>query len=293
MKIKQLLTKIDYINFIGKENIKITSIVPLGVYPNKNTISWCSDKYVEMLINLEIGTYIISNSINLNILNQNCNYIIVENPRLAFQKLIPIFHNIGFIHKISKSSKIHRTAIIGLNVHIGENVVVEKNCKIGNNTIINHNTVIFQNTKIGSDVIIGSNNTIGGVGFGYEKDNSGLYSLIPHIGNVIISDNVEIGNNCTIDKAVLGSTLINLNVKIDNLVHIAHGVIIGKNSIVIANSMIAGSVVIGEDTWVSPSVSILNKIQVGSDCIIGMGAVVIRDVQQSDKIVGNPAKSIK
>ncbi len=293
MKIKQLLTKIDYINFIGKENIKITSIVPLGVYPNKNTISWCSDKYVEMLINLEIGTYIISNSINLNILNQNCNYIIVENPRLAFQKLIPIFHNIGFIHKISKSSKIHRTAIIGLNVHIGENVVVEKNCKIGNNTIINHNTVIFQNTKIGSDVIIGSNNTIGGVGFGYEKDNSGLYSLIPHIGNVIISDNVEIGNNCTIDKAVLGSTLINSNVKIDNLVHIAHGVIIGKNSIVIANSMIAGSVVIGEDTWVSPSVSILNKIQVGSDCIIGMGAVVIRDVQQSDKIVGNPAKSIK
>ncbi len=91
------------------------------------------------------------------------------------------------------------------------------------------------------------------------KNEEGKYSIIPHMGNVVIKNQVEIGNNTCIDRAVLGSTIINENVKIDNLVHISHGVSLGANSLIIANTMIAGSSIIGENVWVSPSSSILNK----------------------------------
>jgi UDP-3-O-[3-hydroxymyristoyl] glucosamine N-acyltransferase len=108
----------------------------------------------------------------------------------------------------------------------------------------------------------------------------------------VIEDGVEIGNNTTIDRAVLGSTFIRKNSKIDNLVHIAHGVEIGENSLIIANAMVAGSTSIGRNVWVAPSASIINKISVGDNSIIGMGAVVVRSVSEGQTIVGNPGKDI-
>jgi UDP-3-O-[3-hydroxymyristoyl] glucosamine N-acyltransferase len=142
-------------------------------------------------------------------------------------------------------------------------------------------------------VKVGCNCTIGGTGFGYEKDENGEFQLIPHLGNVVLEDYVEIGNNTCIDRAVLGSTILEENVKVDNLVHIAHGVKVMRNSVVIANAMVAGSVVIGENSWISPSVSILNQKKVGNNALVGLGAVVIKDVEDNDIIVGNPGKSIK
>ena len=113
---------------------------------------------------------------------------------------------------------------------------------------------------------------------------------MPHIGNVHLKENVEVGNNVCIDRAVMGSTLLSENVKVDNLVHIAHGVKIGKNSLIIANSMIAGSVEIGENVWVSPSSSIRQKLIIENDALIGMGAVVVKNVEPSSVVAGNPAK---
>jgi len=145
------------------------------------------------------------------------------------------------------------------NRDYGLNVVVDNDCLIGENVRIGHNTVILPSTIVGDNVSIGCNCTIGNTGFGYEKDNDGVYKKIAHLGNVIIEDNVDIGNNTCIDRAVLGSTIIGENTKIDNLVHIAHGVKIGRNCLIIANSMIAGSVVIADNCHISPSVSILNQ----------------------------------
>ena len=116
--------------------------------------------------------------------------------------------------------------------------------------------------------------------------------MIPHIGNVVLGNNVEIGNNSCIDRAVLGSTILHDNVKVDNLVHIAHGVVIGKNSLIIANAMVAGSATIGEHVWVAPSASILNKKSIANNAVIGMGAVVLKNVNEGETIIGNPGKPL-
>ena len=151
----------------------------------------------------------------------------------------------------------------------------------------------MDNTIIGNNVTIGCNNTIGGVGFGYEKDEFGEYKLIKHIGNVVINDGVEIGNNTCIDRGVIGSTIIGENCKIDNLVHIAHGVNIGKNSLIIANSMIAGSVTIGKNVWIAPSTSVINGAKIGDNSMTGIGTVVIRDIGNNELHIGIPSKKIK
>ena len=119
-----------------------------------------------------------------------------------------------------------------------------------------------------------------------------IYELIHHIGNVILKEGVEIGNNTAIDRGVIGSTVLHKNVKVDNLVHIAHGVVIHENSMIIANTMIAGSAIIEKNTWVAPSASIINNVIVGEESVIGMGAVVIRNIENQSIAVGNPAKRL-
>ena len=128
---------------------------------------------------------------------------------------------------------------------------------------------------------------------GVISDENGDFELIPHIGNVVIKDNVDIGNNTCIDRAVLGSTILEENVKVDNLVHIAHGVSVGRNSVVIANAMVAGSVKIGSNSWIAPSSSILNKKDVGDNSLVGMGAVVTKSIEDNTIVAGNPAKFIR
>ena len=294
--IKEIIAYIGNCEFIGNQDILVSNIVQLNPdNKQEDVIYWCNDKSIENLKHCMFGVIICSlKAKELKLINSSANYILVDNPRLTFANVLSKF----FVPEedepeISKSAIIHPSVKIGNNVFIGSNTVIEKECIIGDNVSIGHNTSILRKTTIGSNVKIGSNNTIGGVGFGYEKDESGNYKLLHHIGNVVISDFVEIGNNTCIDRAVLGSTMIHKNVKIDNLVHIAHGVIIGENSLIIANSMIGGSTIIGKNVWVSPSVSIINKGIVEDNALVGMGAVVVKRVEEETIVVGNPAKFLK
>ena len=145
----------------------------------------------------------------------------------------------------------------------------------------------------GKNVQIGVNCSIGNDGFQYIKDVDGDLIKFPHFGNVILEDDVEIANNTCIDRGALSNTIIRRGVKIDNLVHIAHNVEIGENTQVIALSMIAGSVKIGKDCWISPSSCIKNQLTIGDNVLIGMGAVVISDVESNSIMVGNPAKLLR
>lgn len=295
MKVKDIINALGQAKLVGNGEQPVSKVVQLD--PSnaaEENLSWCSDKNREMLSRVSAGTIICSRNISEDEMNKGCNYIVVDNPRLAFMKVAEqFFTDKNIEYRIEDTARIHPSAKIAANVKIGHNVVIEENVVIGEYTVINSNTVIHKGTRIGSKVKIGANNTIGGVGFGYEKDEQGNYTFIPHLGNVVIEDSVEIGNNTTIDRAVLGSTVLRKNVKVDNLVHIAHGVEIGENSLIIANAMVAGSVKIGSNVWVAPSASILNKTQVADNALVGMGAVVLKNVPQGDVVAGSPARSIR
>lgn len=294
MRIKEILKEINYIKFIGNENDVVEKVVSLNeINMSKNAISWCSDKNIAFLDKVSTPSIIIISNNAVDKIKKDISYIAVENPRRAFQEVLSKFFTVKRETKIHSSAIISEDCKIGNNAYIGHNVIIEENCILGDNVTVLHNTVILNGTIVEDNVNIGSNNTIGGIGFGYEKNGKGDFELIPHIGNVVIKKNVDIGNNTCIDRAVLGSTIIGDNVKIDNLVHIAHGVNIGRNAAVIANAMVAGSVHIGENSWIAPSASILNKKYIGNDALIGLGAVVTKDVEEFTIVAGNPAKLIR
>ena len=278
----------EILNFLGSETqfklfgatLDSTIEKPSNLCENNSVpflIFWVNDKNVDKIKSIRTGIVISPQIIELDSFNGAI--ILCDRPRKAFMDVVRKF--------FYEDHQTHTDSCIGQGNFIDDDV------KIGDRVRIGHNNVIHKGTIIGDDVSIGSNNTIGGVGFGYELDENGDYELIPHIGGVVIERNVEIGNNNCIDKAVLGSTLLCENCKIDNLVHIAHGVVIGKNSLIIANSMIAGSAIIGENTWIAPSTSIINGGKVGNNSMTGLGAVVIKEIEDNSLAVGIPAKKIK
>jgi UDP-3-O-[3-hydroxymyristoyl] glucosamine N-acyltransferase len=293
LPLSSILSKLPVNEVVGSNNRPVKSIVAASnTVFSDDDILWVSDKNADVLKSITNGTVICSSAVDRTQFNSSCSYLIVDNPRLYFLNLVKNFFYEKEAAYVSTKSTIDATVKIGKNVTIHAGVVIEKNCSIGNDVSIDSNTVIKKNTIIGDRVKIGANNTIGGDGFGYEKNETGEFEFIPHIGNVILEEDVEVGNNTTIDRAVIGSTILRKNCKIDNLVHIAHGVIIGENSMIIANSMIAGSTIIGKNVWVAPSASVLNKVTVGDDAVIGMGAVVLKNVTNGLTMVGNPAKDL-
>jgi UDP-3-O-[3-hydroxymyristoyl] glucosamine N-acyltransferase len=146
---------------------------------------------------------------------------------------------------------------------------------------------IHPSVKIGPYSVIAKN------GFGYAREEDGTLIQMPHRGNVVIEENVEIGSNVCIDRAVEGSTIIGAGTKIDNLVHIAHGVKIGKNCLIVAGTVIGGSCEIGDNCFIGINASIKNKVRIGNNVTVGMGAVVLNDVPDNCTVVGNPARIIK
>lgn len=268
----------------------------LGSDFTSTTIGWCSDDNIALLDMVETGAILVSKAVyTLRSGNHSGPMLVgVDNPRRAFAMILSAF----FVEdnkwgSIAASASIDKSVLFDNDkVNIGHNVVIEADVSIGDYVIVGHNSVIKSRTEIKHNVRIGSNCTIGAVGFGYEMSEDGLYEVIPHIGNVVLERNVEIGNNVCIDRAVLGSTFLDENVKIDNLVHISHGVSIGKNSLVIAHAMIAGSVQVGEGVWIAPCSAIRQKLKIADNALVGLGSVVVKDVEAGDTVAGVPARSL-
>ncbi len=145
-----------------------------------------------------------------------------------------------------------------------------------------HSRVMCDYTKIKW----GLNCVIGGDGFGYERDGDGTLYHIRHHGFVVLENGVSIGNNVCIDRGVIGATIIGEGTKIDNLVHIAHGVKIGKNCLIVAGAVIGGSAEIGDNCFIGINASIKNKVKIGSGVTVGMGAVITLDVPDNCTVVG-------
>ena len=153
--------------------------------------------------------------------------------------------------------------------------------------------MIGEDVGIGNNCLIHSGVVIGVDGFGYEKDENGDYFKMAHIGGVTIGNDVEIGTNTCIDRGTLGSTIIEDNVKIDNLVHVAHNVQVKRNSMLIAQSMVGGITVVEENSWIAPGALLMNGIKIGENTTVGLGAVVTKNVDNNDVVAGVPAKSLR
>lgn len=187
---------------------------------------------------------------------------------------------------------IHPDAQIADSVRIGPFTVIGPDVFIGPGTRIGSNCHI-EHAEIGRDVAIANSVAIGGVGFGYEDDpETGEVLQFPHTGGVLIGDRVEIGSNTCLDRGSIGDTLIGDDCKIDNLIHIAHNVRMGKRCKVIALAIVGGSVTLGDDAWVAPAAAIRDWRRVGEKAVVGLGAVVTRDVPDGETVVGNPARPI-
>ena len=146
---------------------------------------------------------------------------------------------------------------------------------------------------IGNNCDIKPSAVLGNDGFGFEPDENGDLIFFPHFGNVIVGDNVRIGSHVCIDRGNMDDTIINSGVKIDNLVHIAHNVNIGQNTLVVAGSIICGSVKIGKNCFIGANSTIKQKIKIGNNVTIGAGAVVLTNIPDNEIWVGNPAKFLK
>ena len=213
--------------------------------------------------------------------------IISSTPRLDFARaLVFLEREAGFVWRDSDP-------IVHPSARIGKNVVLGRGVTIGANTVIYHNVVVGDEVSIGSDCVIKSGAVIGEEGFGFERDSHGRAVRLPHIGKVVIGNNVEIGSLTTVCRGTLADTVISDGAKIDDHVHIAHNVLVGEDAFVIACAEISGGVRIGKQAWVAPNTSVLNQLNIGEKSTIGLGAVVVRNVEAETVVVGNPARPLK
>lgn len=186
-------------------------------------------------------------------------------------------------------------AYIGSNVRIASGVKIHPNCFIGDNAVIGAETTLFSGVKIYSETVVGKNCKIhagavlGSDGFGFAPDVEGKYKAIPHIGNVVIEDGVDIGANTTIDRATLGSTFIREGVKLDNLIQIAHNVEIGKHTVIAAQTAVAGSTKIGKNCMIGGQVAISGHLQIGDGVKIQGNTGVTKNIRSQETIKGSPA----
>jgi len=184
---------------------------------------------------------------------------------------------------------------IGKNTVIGNNVKIYPNCFIGDNVVIGDDTVLFAGVRIYSESIIGkgctfhSGSIIGSDGFGFAPSESGVYSKIPQIGNVIIEDNVDVGANTTIDRATLGSTIIRKGVKLDNHIQIGHNVELGENTVIAAQTGIAGSTKIGRNCLIGGQVGIAGHIVIGDYVKIQGQSGVGKNLKNNEVVQGTPS----
>ena len=232
----------------------------------------------------------------------------VENSYTCFAQLLELYDNLNKKEaKIEQPSFIDNSAVIGSDLYLGAFAYIGKNVEIGNNVVIYPNVYLGDNVKIGSNTIlhpgvsiyfgckIGENciihagTVVGSDGFGFAPNSEGVFQKIPQIGNVIIENNVEIGSNCAIDRATMGSTFIREGVKIDNLCQIAHNVDIGENSALAALVAVAGSAKIGKRVMIGGQAAINGHLSIADDTKIVGQSGVVKTVKEAVTLMGTPA----
>ncbi|MCH1430408.1 MAG: UDP-3-O-(3-hydroxymyristoyl)glucosamine N-acyltransferase [Chlamydiales bacterium] len=267
-------------------------------------------RYVSQIALTQAGAIFISNEMSTP---EDKNFLIAKDPSQAFQKLLEHFYqDEGFtqFEGIHPLSVVHSEATIGKNVNIGPHCVVDagveiqdscvigagtylaKGVKVDEGSIIHANVTIRELVTIGKRVIIQPGAVIGSCGFGYAPNEKGQIVKLKQLGTVIIEDEVEIGANTTIDRARIGATIIKKGTKVDNLVQVAHGVELGENNLIVAQSGFAGSSKTGNYVTVAGQSAINGHIEVTSGVTLAAKSGVTKSIQEAGQYGGFPAKKI-
>jgi len=242
----------------------------------------------------------------------NPTLIKVENVYQSFATLLEAYQKIkNQKNGIERPTFISQTAKTGNNVYVGAfaylsenvtigndtkifpNVFLGDNVKIGNNCNIYSGVKIYNDCKIGDNCTIHSNSVIGADGFGFAPQSDDNYKKVPQVGNVVIEENVEIGSNTTVDRATLGSTIIRKGVKLDNLIQVAHNVEIGENTVIAAQTGIAGSTKIGKNCMIGGQCGFAGHLVIGNNVKIAAQSGIGNNIKDNEIIQGSPAFSIK
>ena len=291
----------------GDNNSTINKLSKIENGDNNSLSFLANPKYNEYLYKSTASIVIVNKSLELRE-PVKPTLIRVEDANLAFSTLLEHFNNQqvskqGIDNESSISSNVkvgkniyfgkysiaENNVLIGNNVKIHSHVHISENVEIGDNCVVYPGVKLYRNTVIGKNCIIHSGTVIGSDGFGFNKDDKGNNLKVIHNGNVVIEDNVEIGSNCSIDRATLGSTILKSGVKIDNLVQIAHNVVIGNNTCIAAQVGIAGSTIIGDDCLIGGQVGISGHLKIGDRVQIQAKSGVLKNIEDDSIIMGYPA----
>lgn len=287
----------DLAAFLGKgligENVLIYE--PRSVHAIKNNALlfvdnvWCKDFDYGRLESFQEILVLTNEDIREK---ADCSFIITDQPRLDFVNILHRFFVRPAPARIHASAAIDPLAVLGKNVSVGPNVCIGPEVSIGDNTTVEANVVISGKVSIGRNCVIKANSTIGSEGFSFIFDRQQLQHF-PQIGAIVIGENVWIGSNSTVERAALDDTIIENDVKIDDLVQIGHNTRIGRSSQITAGAIICGRANIGERCWIAPNACIDNGVNVGNDTVIGMGSAVLKDVPAESVSAGVPAKVLR
>jgi UDP-3-O-[3-hydroxymyristoyl] glucosamine N-acyltransferase len=276
--------------FIGSKVVGNSSAVVNNISTlenaNKESISFLSNKkYYKYIKTTSASAVIVSNSFKVD---DRLNYLVSDDPYIAYAKLTILFRESIFELDnpvIHPSAVISNESMLGKDVSIGANVVIGPNCIIGNNVIIKSNCSIVQDVKIGDFSVIHNGSVLGSDGFGYAPSKNG-YVKIEQLGKLVIGKNVEIGALCTIDRGALDNTEIHDGVKLDNLIQIAHNVVLGENSAIAASCAIAGSTVIGKNFQMGGLSGVLGHLSICDNVTIGAHTLITKSINESGNYIG-------
>jgi len=287
---------------------RISAVGAVGTAGESDVTFIRDDKYATGLKNSRAGAVIVGRRLEAlakpQLVVKNIDAALIEALSFFAPELKGPVEGIDPTAKIGQDVKVAEGVAIGACVvvddgaEIGQNTVIGSGCKIGENSRVgkncrlDSNVVVYHNCYIGDNVIIQANSTIGSIGFGYAFID-GAHKLIPHNGRVVIEDFVEIGANCCIDRAKFGDTVVGAGTKIDNLVQIAHNVVIGKCCLIAGLVGIAGSCKLGDGVVLGGQVGLKDNVEVGDGTMVGGQSAVTRSIPAGRQVAGRPAVDVR
>ncbi len=316
MKVKDIATLLHG-NLVGDGEIEVERVAKIEEAVAGDITFLSNPKYERYLATTSASAVIVSKDLEERKLNGNRRriaFLKVDDPYQSFLQVLETLQPPSGV----ELSGIHPTAVIAADavlesgVAVGAHVVVGRKARVGKSSKIFHGSVLADEVVVGEDaliyphvtirdrcrignrVIIHSGAVIGSDGFGFAFQKDGTYKKIPQLGIVVIEDDVEIGANCTIDRATLGETLIKHGVKLDNLVHVAHNVVIGENTVIAAQTGISGSTKVGKNVVIAGQVGLVGHIEIADKVVILAQSGVSKSLTKSGaKYFGYPAKEHK